>query len=629
MKLSLISFIFFIVTTTQIFAQHLRLQPIAQYSQYAINSNQTTQKLTNGRTETVGCPSDTVAIQLPFFDDFSSAKNGLIDTAKWLCGSGAYLNNSLPYRPLSFNAVSFDGVDNYGKPYNFVTPTATGVADVLTSRPINVTGTNIANVYLSFYVQPQGNGERPDKGDSLILQFKDDKNVWVHATGYEATDDWKEFRYQAIRLDIVGGFRHNFYHKNFQFRFLSKTRLSGAYDVWNVDYVYLAADRNPLENFFDMAIGTRPRYFLKEYTAMPLQHFNTKYSNFDSLKSSMNYLEGLGNSNVLQYKVVIKDGITKDTFGTAMDTTIAVPVKSRELPMFGLMKRVKMPKELKQKTLLQVEFQMKTGELDATYGFKTTTNDTLSSTVVLDNYYAYDDGSAEYGIAFNQKFGRIAYEFDASKDDKLYSVDVMFVPLGFNLAGETFNLHIVKSITVGGGFNKDSTLLVQNYFLSYPDSLNKFTRLVLPRPLDMKAGKFYVVIEQLSDKNLTIGFDKNNDSSQKIYVNVTNKWELDKFIKGSLMLRPVFGATILGTDAENLANSYTIYPNPTQNEIYIEGNEVEKATLVNTLGQMMLEKTFEFGDLKTLNLNHLANGMYFLYLQNQGKTVVKKVILAK
>jgi hypothetical protein len=617
MKIYCITFFIFLLTVLQVSAQQLHLQAISGYNRQATYA---------GRTESASCPSDTVRLKLPFFDDFSTSLRGVADTAKWLCGSGVYVNNSLPIKHLSVGVASFDGLNSQGTPYNFATPTATGGTDTLTSRPIDLTEVNLNNVLLSFYLQPAGNGERPDKGDFFSIEFKDDKNRWVSAVTYEAEDQWIDFKYQVIRLDIVGGGNYNFFHKNFQFRFFAQGRLSGMYDNWNIDYIYLGKDRNPAENFFDMAIAKQPAYFLREYTAMPLTHFNTKHNRFDTLKASMNNLAD--KINALTYKVIIKDGITKDTFGTAMDTIIAVPSKARDLFLFGLMKRVKMPSKINKKTHLQVELQMKTNE-NLDYGFRTTTNDTVASTVVLDNYYAYDDGSAEYGISFNQKFGRIAYEFEATKDDKLYSIDVMFLPLGFNIIGETFNLHIVKKLNIGGGSNKDSTLLVQNFFVSYPDSINQLKRLILGRPVDITAGKFYIVIEQLSDKNLVIGFDKNNDRSQNIYVNVTNKWEQDKFIKGSLLIRPVFGSTITGIEEDNFAeNNYHIYPNPTNKDIFIDG-EVEQITVVDALGQKLIEQKFEIGTDKTLSLQHLANGMYFLYLQNKGKIQVKKVVVLK
>lgn len=620
MKLSvLISF--FLLFASFAVAQQLQLYPLPQYSG---------QNFANGRTESQGCPSDTVRLKLPFWDDFSTTKRGVADTAKWTCGSAVYINNSMGIDMPTFNVATFDGIDAMGKPYNFATPTATGLADMLTSRPIDLSERDLKNVIFSFYLQPQGNGERPDKGDSLVLQFKDDKNRWITAASYEATDDWKDFRFQAIRPEIIGNAGYNFFHKNFQFRFYVKTRLSGMYDVWNIDYVFLGKDRNPEDDFFDMAMGKNPNYFLRDYTAMPLSHFNVKRNIYDTLRGYMNNLAK--QINPVQMKVIVKDGITRDTFGTAIDSSFVVPNKAKNLQLNCLLKKVKFPAQLQRKTILQVEFQLNTRDGDKlVHGFNPTVNDTLASSVMLDNYYAYDDGSAEYGISFNQRFGRIAYEFEATKSDKLTSVDVMFMPLGFNLVGETFNLHIVKRLNIGGGSNKDSTLLIQNFFLTYPDSLNQFKRLQLARPIDISAGKFYIVIEQLSDKNLTIGFDKNIDRSNKMYVNVVNKWELvSSNIKGGLMIRPIFGATLTADDDnEAIADNYTIYPNPTQDQIFIEGNEVEKATLVNVLGQTLLEKTFEFGETKSVSLAHLTNGMYLLFLQSKGKVITKKIMLAK
>ena len=48
--------------------------------------------------------------------------------------------------------VTFDGSDAAGRPYNFVTQSAQGAGDTLTSQPIDLLGRVAADsVYFSFY----------------------------------------------------------------------------------------------------------------------------------------------------------------------------------------------------------------------------------------------------------------------------------------------------------------------------------------------------------------------------------------------------------------------------------------------------------------------------------------------
>lgn len=600
----------------QVFGQ-LQLTPIAQYAQPNAKA---------GRTETTGCPNDTARLELPFFDDFASTKKGTADTSKWQCGSGTYINNNLCINPLSFNVASFDGIAANGQPYNFEVPISVGTADMLTTKPINLLyGAGTSRVVLSFYLQPQGYGERPDKGDNFVVLGKTVNNTWDIIRQYEVRDNWKDFEYQSIPV-----IEAKFFHENFQLRFQVTTRLSGLYDVWNLDYVYLDKDRDASkESLTDMSMSKAPEYLLKNYTAMPISHFYEKNSIKDTINATMNQLNA-DNPNPLFYKMVLRDVLTKEFFGNLLgrDSSILAKASAKQIVLRGFMKDVKVPQN-KKKLHLQTEIWMQTGEVISTHGFNTRPNDTLGTTTVLDNYYAYDDGSAEYGASFNQKFGKIACEFDNIKQDKLTHIDLLFVPLGMNIKGETYNLYVWQKINIGGGSNKDSTLLVQNIILSYADSTNKFTRIALNRPIDMKLGKFYIGVEQLSDKNLTFGYDKNLDNSQKIYVNVANQWQQAKNIPGSLMIRPVFGAnTITALDEDLTAEKeILIYPNPTSGEITIADETTENVQVYNLLGQLQTEKHFEFGEPIHLNLSHLPSGMYVLVIKNKQKVRIEKVLI--
>lgn len=72
----------------------------------------------------------------------------------------------------------------------------------------------------------------------------------------------------------------------------------------------------------------------------------------------------------------------------------------------------------------------------------------------------------------------------------------------------------------------------------------------------------------------------------------------------------------------------TIYPNPTNGEVNISNIALDKATVFNSLGQLV--KTFSLDSNNTnntINLSGLPKGVYYIYLINQDAASAKKVIV--
>lgn len=125
--------------------------------------------------------SNKSTLTLPFLDDFS--QNYLFpDTTRWE-DINVHINSNFANDPVNWGVATFDGLDSTGYPYNFGNPTSYGPADTLTSRTIDVT-TIIDSLFLSFYYQPQGNGNKPETKDSLSLQFfRKSDSTWVRMWG--------------------------------------------------------------------------------------------------------------------------------------------------------------------------------------------------------------------------------------------------------------------------------------------------------------------------------------------------------------------------------------------------------------------------------------------------------------
>ena len=114
---------------------------------------------------------------LPFFDDFSQS-NLYPDSTKWT-DNNVLVNDGFPLCPPNRNGITFDVLDANGKVYDYAISNAF-VSEYLTSVRIRLDSimepepralTPADSVYLSFYYQPQGNGNPPETQDSLVLQF--------------------------------------------------------------------------------------------------------------------------------------------------------------------------------------------------------------------------------------------------------------------------------------------------------------------------------------------------------------------------------------------------------------------------------------------------------------------------
>jgi len=180
----------------------------------------------------------------------------------------AYLNNSYGINPPSVGVVTFDGLNEVGRPHNGFSGPDYGAADTLTSVQIDLSGAN--DVFISFYYQSGGLGNTPENIDSLSLEF------------YNATTsnwDWQwsvpgnslpEFVQVLLPIDNI-----DYLQSEFQFRFRNYATIDGSFDHWNLDYVFVDANRSESDTaLVDVCFAQPINTLLKnEYVAMPWTHY--------------------------------------------------------------------------------------------------------------------------------------------------------------------------------------------------------------------------------------------------------------------------------------------------------------------------------------------------------------------
>ncbi|GAB4332578.1 MAG: hypothetical protein Kow0037_10230 [Calditrichia bacterium] len=170
-------------------------------------------------------------LSLPFADDFGVPP--VPNPGYWL-NTDAEITNESVNPPSAPYALALDGHPAGG--------------DKVELLPVDLSGMAGQGLIFSYWYQPQGNGNAPEAGDSLIIEFKNNLGQWVHIRSYPGTSV-QPFVNEIIALDAANpGSGATFFHPSFQARFrnIGTSSSSSHFDHWFVDNVVLGtATNNP------------------------------------------------------------------------------------------------------------------------------------------------------------------------------------------------------------------------------------------------------------------------------------------------------------------------------------------------------------------------------------------------
>lgn len=604
---------------------------------------------TNARTKAL------TAIPLPLWDDFSYASESLFypyDTI-WENGKSVWVNNGRGINSPSIGVATFDGIDSLGKPYSVNDILAKGIGDRLESRALQmslVEVTNRESVYLSFYFQFRGNGEPPDAGDQLIISIKNDKGKWDILKTIENDGTYSSSTFYPVMLPIIGD---QYFHDAFQFRFESFGRLSGPYDTWNLDYVYINQGRSPVDTSYpDRTITSTLTSLFSTYYAMPLRHFlldptasiikptvpvfNLKSKNDVDPNSPpdeqpFNYTTTATITTVKNKEVTDSVTVNLDTkqepgFNISPITVSVLTVKTTPAPaLFSadadsihVLFKLGLSTKDNQTPAQDGDYDvLKYQPIDFRY------NDTIQANYILSDYYAYDDGSAEYGASLVQPGSRMAYlfELNTNKFDTIVRVDFYFPKFG-DESSQVMQLQILRDLT-----NAPGSLLYTENITIQRSQKNKIWRHTLTRPIGIDK-RFYIALKQNSTAIIPIGLDKNTDSGKKMFFNSNGTWTQNVNVKGSLMIRPAFGKG----DSVNTAVSrpkeivQRAYPNPNTGVFFVPASS-ERVHIFDMTGRMVEFEESTSEDQKRIELKFPVRGIYVLKVFKRDEIYTQKIMV--
>jgi hypothetical protein len=569
-----------------------------------------------------GSPFKKTRVGLPFIEDFAY-EGPYPDPTKWT-DQQAFINNTFGFLPINRGVATLDGLNEIGRPY-FVSPFTSGNADSLTSTSINLaTYTPADNIYCSFYYQPQGLGFAPENGDSLFLYFKNNSNQWVRMWETRGTP------LQAFQIRLIPITDAQFLHNDFQFRFVNVASLNTNDDIWNIDYIKIDVNRNNADSIMnDVGFTEEPSSILSNYSSMPYRHFVVNQAN------------ELSGTQLVQLRNMYNSSQSISVNHRATELFSATPISNALLPAVNIGAKASINQSIPSYTIsytapnnyskVVIRNQYFINSIN---GSDRKINDTIVKDAMFDNYFAYDDGSAEksYFLLPAVNFpSKTALAFTLNQADTVRGLMVHFGSQLPTAAGKFFSIALYKKLKGAG--NSDTILYQQDlYKVQYEPSINGFSSYGFDVPVVLDAGKYYIGITQpanFGSDSIYYGLDVNNNTNiQHLYYNVDGTW-LGSGVQGSIMMRPIVGQAFTPTGLSSPQNDLTsiaIYPNPTQDIVYIKSQYPVQGLLFDMNGTLL--QTIAKGQ-QQFSLQSLKTGMYILVLKDDKDHYISHKIIKK
>lgn len=545
---------------------------------------------------------------LPFVDDFSGT-NVVPDQTKWIDG-GVYINGTYPVNPPTINVATFDGLKSNGAPYNISGNLSPQPADSLTSQPIDLSTTSVNDsLFLSFFFEPQGLGDYPNAGDSIIVELKKDDSTWINVWSLDGFTSAPPLEFTQVIIPITD---IEFFDNDFQFRFRNKAAVVGNNDHWHIDYVKLATGITAHTTINDVAVQYPPKSILGFYAEMPWNQFKANAGNeIDNeleLKLRNNFTTTKNTSYGYQSQEVFT-GVSTGAPPLSSFNFNAVTNETRTLPAIDISGITSLDS-----ALIRTEYFANAS------GDVLTTNDTVVHYQHFRNELVYDDGSAEKAYGLIGIGGQGALRFHVNTPDTLQAIRVMWAHVDEDQSNMLVTFQVWQSLSqpavYTGAFSH----------VTYVDSLNGFSTYLLAEPLPV-TDSFYVGWIQDDANMRDMGLDRNTNMFSEFRYNLGAGW-VPSINTGTPMIRAVLGSRegiyTTGIDKTEQLPNWNAYPNPVNDWVKVYGAPNNSLyELHDATGRLLLNG--QVND-ERINIPQLPQGIYLLRVTNGNATQTFKLV---
>ena len=563
------------------------------------------------------------SLTLPFYDDFSTY-TGYPNQVLWN-DFDAYVNTTYPIFPLNIGVATLEGLDSLGNPRNISSPTSHGLADFLTSNPIDLSAET--EVYLSFSFQAGGYGNFPEENDVLCLEFlNNETNEWDLIWDTVA---FEQLSFESVDIVITND---NYFFESFQFRFKNYATLSGNFDHWHLDNVLLTNDYTLFTDKEDVSFAYNPTSVLNEYQSMPWQHFLQNQSAHMANNMDVVLVNNYSTTQSVDYKYDVFNEEEEEVFhypttGETRNDNIHSVFNNG---MYSYTNDSETAITLydyvfnannENSSLYTFIHSLKTDDSDH---FKT--NDTLRISQNFQNFYAYDDGTAEASYGINAYGGMAAMKFNIAKQGILTHIQIYFAQNLEPSIDIPFRFSLWEN---NQGVPGDSIIYQsQELYPLFTNSQNGFYEYQFETPIFLNEGPVFIGWQQYDNTLINVGLDKNNIHNDKLFFNIGSGWEnsICADCDGVWMIRPVFGNPSSSSITDLPEKEVNIYPNPMKEMVEVSFHKPFSLSIYNIKGQLV--KSFPV-QRTSFNIYRegLSNGLYILDISTKNNTYKEKLIV--
>jgi hypothetical protein len=251
-------------------------------------------------------------------------------------------------------------------------------------------------------------------------------------------------------------------------------------------------------------------------------------------------------------------------------------------------------------------------------------NDTISTWYSLKDYYAYDDGVAEYSVGLTQAGNRLAYQFVMRSDTATLAGVLIYFPYLGGSNSQSLDLYIYGDNDGQPTQNPIYSMLGRTIT---KNTKNEFMYLPLQPPLFIDDSVFYIGYREPVVSGVKVGLDKSNDTGDRIFVMTGGTWQKNTDVQGSLMIRPVFGGKadpVTGIPGEERGRD--LYPNPNDGSFYLPG-VVDRVEIIDVMGRYVPWSLEPAGDETRVIISSPSPGMYLVQWLEANKVQQRKVLV--
>ena len=600
----------------------------------------TAQEFLTGFNHNVTPPSksrEATVLTLPFYDDFSSSRV-YPNSTKW-ADFNVYVNAGFPLNTVTRNGATFDVLDAQGRVYDYAISNPF-IAETLTSNVIRLDSvfdpepkalTTADSLYLSFFYQPQGNGNAPEIQDSLVLEFgiiTGIDTLWHHIwstpgrtlSQFLAENDSCYFKQVMIPITDTAYFKPGFCFRFYNYASIvsqSQPTSRGNEDNWNIDVVYLNRGRNITDTAYPKVslTGEMPS-FLNRYRAMPYKHYRANPTAHIAERYALHVSNLDSQTHHLKHRYTVDQVNGNQHYSFTSHGTINAAAMTYSQPDTAMVAQ-----------LFALDYDRdSTSFLIRHYISDSTCFPPLVDSMVYRqgfyNYFAYDDGIPEMGFGVEPSPGGcFAIKFELSELDTLRGVQILFNHTLNDANNQYFDIVVWKD---NNGKPGDEVYRLASCKPYWEDQLYKFAYYKFDRRIRLN-GVFYIGIVQQGSGLLNIGFDASSDYSQYNFINVTGSWQPSSK-RGAIMIRPVVGTGYyIGID-ENIDSEVRVYPIPASTTLHIDGvTDGVSIALYDLTGRRVMQSSFT----DEIPVGQLCNGLYFLNITTADGNIITKKIIVK